>query len=327
LQALTIWLYHLVSCAKIALSKSKPAMNETCLPEKAISRRKSNNLILRPFLKWAGGKRQLLPTLRKYVPNKSYKNYFEPFVGAGAFLFDLQPKNAVINDANDELINCYQTIKDNPEELLALTREYQKNISKDRFYELRELDRHSSFNELSNVERAARIIYLNKTCFNGLFRVNSQGQFNVPYGDNKNPTLAEESVIKAVSEYLNDNNISITNKDFEDSVSKAKKGDFIYFDPPYDPISDSSSFTGYDLNGFGKDEQLRLKKLCDKLVDRGCKVLLSNSSTDFIKDIYSDRNYYTLTEVKASRHINSVGSSRVKINEILVFSNYDVREV
>lgn len=300
-------------------------MTETYLPEKTISRRRNNNLILRPFLKWAGGKRQLLPILRQYIPKDFSSSYFEPFVGAGAFFFDLQPKKAVINDANKELINCYQTIRDNPEELLELTREYQKNISKERYYELRELDRKSDFESLSNVQRAARIIYLNKTCFNGLFRVNSQGQFNVPYGDNKNPIVADEAVIKAISKYLNQNNIKISNEDFKDAVSTARKGDFIYFDPPYDPISDSSSFTGYDLAGFGKDHQRLLREVCDELVDKGCKVLLSNSSTDFIKDLYSDKNYYTWHEVKATRHINSVGTSRGKINEILVFSNYDVR--
>lgn len=301
-------------------------MTELQLPAKVTSRRRSNNLILRPFLKWAGGKRQLLPVLRKYVPkNLGASTYFEPFVGAGAFLFDLQPKKAVINDANKELINCYQTIKNSPEELLELTREYQKNISKDRYYELRELDRKADFKELSNVERAARIIYLNKTCFNGLFRVNSQGQFNVPYGDNKNPMVADEVVIRAVSKYLNDNKIEITNQDFEKVVHKARKGDFIYFDPPYDPVSNSSSFTGYDLNGFDKDEQNRLKKVSDTLVEKGCNVLLSNSATDFIKDLYSDKKYYSLIEIGATRNINSVGTSRGKINEVLIFSKYDIK--
>jgi DNA adenine methylase len=301
-------------------------MTEIYLPEKVISRRRSENRILRPFLKWAGGKRQLLPILREYIPkNFSSTTYFEPFVGAGAFLFDLQPKKAFINDANKELINCYQTIKNKPDELLELTREYQKDISKERFYELRELDRKSDFNSLSDVERAARIIYLNKTCFNGLFRVNSQGQFNVPYGDNKNPIVADEVVIGAVSKYLNENNIQITNQDFEESISNAKKGNFIYFDPPYDPISDSSSFTGYDLSGFGKNEQRRLRNLCDRLVKRGCKVLLSNSATDFIKELYSNEEYYSIIEVAATRSINSVGASRGKINEVLIFSKYDVK--
>lgn len=301
-------------------------MKEGKTPSKMMSKRRSNNLILRPFLKWAGGKRQLLPVLRKYIPKSSGScTYFEPFVGAGAFLFDLQPKKAVINDTNKELINCYQTIKDNPEELLELTKDYQKNISKDRYYELRELDRRSDFEKFSNIQRAARIIYLNKTCFNGLFRVNSQGQFNVPYGDNKNPIVADEIVIRAVSKYLNENEIEIVNQDFEIAVSKARKGDFIYFDPPYDPISSSSSFTGYDLNGFDRDEQFRLKKVSDALIDKGCNVLLSNSATDFIKNLYGDKEYYSLVEVGATRSINSVGTSRGKINEVLIFSKYDVK--
>lgn len=301
-------------------------MNETSLPPKVIAQSRSNNLLLRPFLKWAGGKRQLLPVLRQYVPeNFSSNTYFEPFIGAGAFLFDLQPKKAVINDANKELVNCYRVIRDNPEELLVITSEHQKKNSKEYFYELRELDRNSNFNDISDIERAARIIYLNKTCFNGLFRVNSQGQFNVPYGDHKNPIVADEVVIKAISNYLNKNKIKISNLDFEVSVSEAKKGDFIYFDPPYDPISDSSSFTGYDLSGFGKNEQQRLKNVCDRLVKRDRKVLVSNSSTEFIKDLYSNKEYYSIIEVEASRHINSVGSGRGRINELLIFSNYNVR--
>jgi DNA adenine methylase len=302
-------------------------MTEVYMPEKA-SRRRSNNLILRPFLKWAGGKRQLLPVLRQYIPknwSSSSSTYFEPFVGAGAFLFDLQPKKAVINDANKELINCYQTIRDNPDELLQLTREYQQNISRERYYELRELDRKPDFDNLSNIQRAARIIYLNKTCFNGLFRVNSQGQFNVPYGDNKNPVVADEVVIRAISKYFNDNKIEITNQDFEKAIFKAKRGDFVYFDPPYDPISNSSSFTGYDLNGFGKDSQTRLKEVCDRLVEKGCNVLISNSATDFIKELYSNKKYYSYIEVGATRNINSVGTSRGKINEVLISSNYDVK--
>jgi DNA adenine methylase len=310
---------------KISVSTSRTAMTEIYQPEKVASRRKTNNLILRPFLKWAGGKRQLLPVLRQYIPKNFSSTYFEPFVGAGAFLFELQPKKAVINDANKELINCYQTIKDNPDGLLELTKEYQKNISRDRYYELRELDRKADFEELSNIQRAARIIYLNKTCFNGLFRVNSQGQFNVPYGDHKNPIVADEVVIRAISKYLNENKIEITNQDFEKSVSKAKKGDFIYFDPPYDPISNSSSFTGYDLSGFGRNEQQRLQKISKNLIDKGCKVLLSNSATDFIKELYSNEEYYSWVEVEATRNINSVGTSRGKINEVLIFSKYDVK--
>lgn len=297
-------------------------MTETDQPKKKKNRSREPNAFLRPFLKWAGGKRQLLPVLKKHIP-KSYKIYFEPFIGAGALFFALQRPKAIINDTNKELINCYKVIKNNPEELLEKTKEHELNNSKIYYYKLRDLDRDKSeFDSLSNIDRAARIIYLNKTCFNGLFRVNSQGQFNVPYGDNKNPVIAENIVITAISEYLNENEIEILNQDFVDAVTTAKRGDFIYFDPPYDPVSDSSSFTGYDSNGFDRVKQTRLRDLCDELVDRGCQVLISNSSTDFIKDLYKD---YTVKEVQASRHINSVGTSRGKINELLIFRNYDVR--
>ena len=294
-------------------------MTETNQPQKRTSRRRNSNDILRPFLKWAGGKRQLLPVLKKHIP-KSYKTYFEPFIGAGALFFALQRPKAIINDTNKELINCYKVIKNNPEELLEKTKEHELNNSKIYYYKLRDLDRDKSeFDSLANIDRAARIIYLNKTCFNGLFRVNSQGQFNVPYGDNKNPVIAENIVITAISEYLNENEIEILNQDFADAVTNAKRGDFIYFDPPYDPVSDSSSFTGYDANGFDRVKQTHLRDLCDELVGRGCQVLISNSSTDFIKNLYKN---YTVKEVQASRHINSVGTSRGKINELLIFSNY-----
>jgi DNA adenine methylase len=309
---------------KISVRTLKTAMTETNQPQKRTSRRRDTNLILRPFLKWAGGKRQLLPVLRRYIP-KSYKTYFEPFIGAGALLFDLQPKRAIINDTNEELINCYQVIKDSPKELLEITKIHQKNNSKDYYYTLRELDRDSHksiFDNLSNIEKAARIIYLNKTCFNGLFRVNSQGQFNVPYGDNKNPVIAEDNVIIEISKYLNENKVKILNKDFSKAVSSAKSGDFIYFDPPYDPVSDSSSFTGYDLHGFDKDKQTSLRDLCNELVDKGCQVLISNSSTDFIRNLYGKEDHYIIEDVQASRHINSVGTSRGKINELLIFSKY-----
>jgi len=299
--------------------------SRTAMTEKRTTRRKDPNHILRPFLKWAGGKRQLLPVLKKYIPKK-YKTYFEPFIGAGAMLFDLQPKKAIINDTNKELINCYQVIKDNPIELLEIIKEHKHNNSKDYYYRQRDLDRNKSeFDNLPNVKRAARIIYLNKTCFNGLFRVNSQGQFNVPYGDNKNPLIAEDIVIMAISDYLNTKEIEILNQDFVDSVAKAKSGDFIYFDPPYDPVSDSSSFTGYDSNGFGKEKQILLRDLCNNLVKKGCQILISNSDTEFIRQIYGDKNYYKIDEVKASRNINSVGTSRGKINELLIFSDYDVK--
>jgi DNA adenine methylase len=280
--------------------------------------------LLQPFLKWAGGKRQLLPEIRKYIP-KRYNIYFEPFIGAAAVLFDLQPPTAIINDANAELINCYQMIKDKPEELIKAARKHRELNTKEYFYKLRGLDRKKEFQDLAPVERAARIIYLNKTCFNGLFRVNSNGQFNVPYGDYKNPSIVDEVVIRATSRYFNEMLIQISNDDFEAAVSGAERGDFVYFDPPYDPVSDTASFTGYDVNGFDKNEQRRLKKVCDELSKKKCKVLVSNSATDFIKELYSDKTQYTIIEVEANRNINSVGAGRGKVSEVLIYNNYDVK--
>lgn len=278
------------------------------------------NILAQPFLKWAGGKRQLLPAIKKFVPK--FTQYYEPFIGAGAVLFSLQPKKSVINDTNIELINCYQVIRDNPDELLKLCQQHQEKNSKEYYYSVREQDRQEDFLSQTKVERAGRIIYLNKTCFNGLFRVNRSGQFNVPYGNYTNPTIAEPGVIKAISAYLNEGNICILNGDFEKAVSTAKKGAFIYFDPPYHPISNTSSFTGYSVNGFGENEQGRLKKLCDRLSDRGCKVLISNSSATLIKELYSDSRY-KIEEINASRAINAVGSKRGKIKELLIHNKYD----
>lgn len=283
------------------------------------------NPLAQPFLKWAGGKRQLLPAISEHLPQR-ITTYYEPFIGAGAVLFSLQHKRCVINDANRELINCYQVIKENPQELITLCTQYREKNSKEFFYKLRALDRTELFDELSLVQRAARIIYLNKTCFNGLFRVNSSGQFNVPYGNYANPKVVDSVVINAISAYLNRNNVQIRCGDFAESVSGIRKGAFVYFNPPYHPISDTSSFTGYDINGFGAGEQERLKALCDKLTDRGCKVLLSNSNAQFIRDLYTDSRY-EIVEVKATRAINSVGSKRGKIGELLIHNKYDFRNV
>lgn len=277
------------------------------------------NQLLRPFLKWAGGKRQLVPEIKKYVPKK-YNTYYEPFLGGGALLFELQCQRAVINDSNYELINCYNVVKDSLDDLIEDLRRHQDRTEENYYYAIRDLDRHGDkYEKMSTVQKASRIIYLNKTCYNGLFRVNSQGQFNVPYGKYKNPTVLDEAVLKAVSKYLKSNNIKILNGDFAEAVKDANKGDFVYFDPPYDPLSSTSSFTGYDVNGFNKDEQSRLKNIFEKLTNIGCKAILSNSCTDFIKDLYKD---YRLEKVTATRSINANALKRGRVDEILVL-NYD----
>ncbi len=268
-----------------------------------------------PVLKWVGGKRQLLESIRLHLPTK-INSYYEPFIGGGALLFDIRPPKAVINDVNAELINVYQTIRDDLDALIQDLKRH-KNES-EYYYHLRAADRENDYAKLTKVQRASRILYLNKTCYNGLFRVNSQGHFNVPFGRYKNPTIVNESALRAVHRYLATSDTTLMVGDFERSVEKARRGSFIYFDPPYHPISATSSFTGYAAKGFGVEDQIRLKNACDRLEKKGCKFLVSNSYCKFIKDLYTG---YTQISIPASRNINSVGNGRGKILEVLI-KNY-----
>lgn len=273
-----------------------------------------NNLVV-PVVKWLGGKRQLLNEINKYVP-KNFTTYYEPFLGGGAVLFELQPKKAIINDINSELMNIYQVIKNDVEELITDLKRHQNN--KEYFYKLRELDRDKEdFKNLNPIERASRVIYLNKTCYNGLFRVNKSGEFNAPFGNYKNPNIVNEVTLRAVSNYFNKAQVSFTCSDFEDILRNTRKGAFVYLDPPYDPISDTANFTGYDKGGFDRQEQIRLKNACDKLNNKGVKFLLSNSSTDFIRELYQD---YRIITIQAKRAINSKGDKRGEIDEVLVMN-------
>ncbi|MBS5987363.1 MULTISPECIES: DNA adenine methylase [Clostridium] len=279
--------------------------------------KKNKILLAAPVLKWVGGKRQLMGEIEKVLP-KTYTTYYEPFIGGGAVLFELQPKKAVINDVNSELINLYNVIKDDVELLIEDLRKHEN--TSEYFYRIREMDRDRElYEKLSNIEKASRIVYLNKTCFNGLFRVNKSGEFNSPFGKYKNPNIVDEVTLRAVSKYFNKADIKILNSDFEQSLKGIRKGSFVYLDPPYDPVSSSANFTGYDKGGFNRDEQIRLKKLCDKLDKKGVKFLLSNSATDFIKDLYKD---YNIKVVKAKRAINSNGNARGEVDEVLV-RNYE----
>lgn len=276
-----------------------------------------SDITLMPFLKWAGGKRQVIKYIRKYVPHK-FNTYYEPFVGAGAVFFDLLPKNAVINDINSELINVYKVIKYSVEELIL---DLKKHVnSEEYFYFIRGLDRDKViFNSLTDVEKASRTIYLNKTCYNGLYRVNKSGHFNTPFGRYKNPEIINENLLREISEYLSNANVVILNCDFEEAIKNISPNDFVYFDPPYDPLSETSNFTSYSSTGFSKNDQIRLKKVCDELDNKNIKFLLSNSSTDFIIDLYSD---YNIEFIEAKRFINSDVNKRGNIQEILV-RNYD----
>ena len=273
---------------------------------------------VKPFLKWAGGKRKLLSKIQNYIPKK-FSIYHEPFVGGGAVLFYLLPKKAIVSDVSEELINVYRVIKNNIDELIE-DLERHKN-EKEYYYKIRALDRENTFNSLSNVRKASRIIYLNKTCYNGLFRVNKKGYFNVPFGRYKNPDIINEDNLRSVSQYLNENEIEIINTDFENALINVKKGDFVYLDPPYHPISETSSFTSYTNNGFNEQEQIRLKKVCDRLNKIGCKFLLSNSDSNLVMDLYKDYEK-TIEKVQVPRSINCKASGRGKINEVLI-RNYD----
>lgn len=276
---------------------------------------------VRPFLKWAGGKRQLIPEItKKHIPNFN-GTYYEPFVGGGALLFNLQPKKAIISDSNSELINCYQVVRDFLGELIEELKVHQNEEGY--YYSIRDWDRREEYKQKTPVQRASRIIYLNKTCYNGLFRVNSKGHFNVPFGRYKVPNILDINVLKAVSKYLKESQIQILNQDFQKTVQNAQKGDFVYFDPPYDPVSETSSFTSYDVNGFDREEQKRLKETFDVLDKKGCYVLLSNAYTNFIQDLYKD---YNLSRISATRAINSNALKRGKIDEILV-KNYELSHI
>ncbi len=274
----------------------------------------------KPFVKWAGGKRQILDKLIKYVP-EDFNTYYEPFVGGGALFFELSPKNAVINDSNEELINVFRCIKDE-EKLTKMSNElnhHEANHSEEYYYKIRNIDRDKNkFNRLSDYKRAARTIYLNKACFNGLYRVNSKGEFNVPFGKKLKVNTYEGQNIGIIHAYLNFNNIKILSIDFEEAVKDAKEGDFIYFDPPYD--SDTSTFNSYTEDGFSKDEQIRLSNVFKNLSDRGCYVMLSNHNTVLINELYKD---FYIHKITAKRNINSNGKKRGKVEEVII-TNYEI---
>ncbi|MEH2323597.1 MAG: DNA adenine methylase [Nostoc sp.] len=268
----------------------------------------------RPFLKWAGGKSRLIQQYIRYFP-KSYKNYYEPFLGGGAVFFYLQPSTAILTDINAELINTYCCVRDRVDELISLLKEHKIRHDKDYYYSIRN---HSGGTDL---EKAARIIYLNKTCFNGLYRVNSQGKFNVPLGRYQNPNICSEVLLKTASAALF--HAEIKQADFTEVLNHATSSDdFVFFDPPYHPISDTSYFTAYSQNCFSKKDQEVLRDTCAELASRGVKVMVCNSDSEFIKKIYTDINFETY-RIKAARSINSNIKNRGMIYELLITSFKD----
>jgi len=263
----------------------------------------------RPFLKWAGGKSKLLARLEKQLP-EGYGRYFEPFVGGGALFFHHRPSGAVLADVNERLVRTYRVVRDDVEALILCLQAHQERHDKAYFYALRD----QAIDAAPDVEVAAWMIYLNKTAFNGLYRVNRKNQHNVPIGSYTKPTICDPVNLRACSEVLQ--GVVIVTEDFRAVCDRAVKGDFVYFDPPYVPVSKSSNFTSYAQGGFGPQEQAGLRDLALKLKKRGVKVLLSNSWCDEVLALYSKG--FEVQKVSAPRAINSAAEKRGKVFEALI---------
>ena len=275
---------------------------------------------IHPFVKWAGGKTQLLDVISEHLPNK-FNRYFEPFVGGGALLFKLQPLSFCINDTNSELIGAFKCFQNDElfDELKKLLDEHEEKHSEEYYYEVRDMDKYELFNALPITDHAARMIYLNKACFNGLYRVNSKGYFNVPFGKKKIVKCYDRENFENLRKFFKKRKSVITSVDFEEAVKSAKVGDFVYFDPPYDTWEDKDSFTSYSKDSFGKDEQKRLAKVFKELSNKGVYCMLSNHNTKFIRELYSD---FHINVVNAKRMINSKGDARGEVEEVLI-TNYE----
>jgi DNA adenine methylase len=258
----------------------------------------------KPFLKWAGGKKQLLPEILRRFP-ATFGRYYEPFLGGGAVYFSLRPKRATLNDVNEELINCYSVIRDDVEHLIRELASYPK--CEKFFYQLRK----KSLQD--RIEQAARMIFLNRTCYNGLYRVNQSGGFNVPYGRYKNPTICHSDNLRAVSQILQ--KTRLLNDDIFKMQKTIKKEDLVYLDPPYHPVSKTANFRSYTKQGFDESKQIQLAELFATLAKRGAHVILSNSDTPFIRELYKD---FHIETVYASRLINTRSDLRGTVKEVLV---------
>ncbi|MGH7271069.1 MAG: DNA adenine methylase [Polyangiaceae bacterium] len=262
----------------------------------------------RPFLKWAGGKGQLLDQIRPLLP-ESFARYFEPFVGGAALFFALKPARAALADVNAELVHCYRAIQKDVEAVVRALRRHR--YDRDHYYRVRAVEPAS----LDPARRAARTIFLNKAGFNGLYRVNQSGTFNVPFGRYEDPTLCDAVNLRACALALQGAEIRV--RDFEEVTSAARAGDFVYFDPPYVPLSKTAAFTSYSALGFGAGDQERLAKTFRALAQRGVQVMLSNSDTPAVRDLYRG---FRIDEVLAARSINSRGAGRGKVGEVIVRS-------
>lgn len=274
----------------------------------------------KPFVKWAGGKRQLLPEIEKHIPKK-FSSYFEPFLGGGALLFHLLSENknlkGHVSDLNSDLVLSYVTIREHLDALLKSLQKHSDNYfsdSQNYYYSVRES------NPKSQIEKVSRLLFLNRTCFNGLYRVNSKGKFNVPLGRYSNPNIVQEENLRSVNQFLNQNKISIKCQDFSSTIEKAKKGDFVYFDPPYQPVSKTANFTSYTNSSFHFSDFKRLAKISNQLSKKGVNVLLSNSSSKQVLEMFAGKNW-EIIKIEANRAINSNSNKRTGHFELLI-KNY-----
>lgn len=278
---------------------------------------------IKPFLKWPGGKRRVLPEIRKYVPD-SYGTYYEGFLGGGAVLLDLLPEKAVVSDINVELIESYETIRDEKDALIYLLEDHAGKNSLEYFLEVRSWDRAEDWlTASSKVKRTARMIYLNRTCFNGLYRVNRKNQFNAHFGHYKDPKVVDYENLEALSTWLKQADISFNHNGYKENISKAGSGDFVYLDPPYIPVTDTAYFVSYTKTGFDMDDQIALRDTAVEIDDRGGYVLLSNSDTPQIRELYED---FHIETIRVTRAIGAGAKSRVAVGEVLVLSKHLAEE-
>ena len=287
---------------------------------------------MKPFVKWAGGKRQILDRIKIFIDESKLDSgiqnptYFEPFLGGGAVLISTAPKKACVNDLNSDLINAYKVIQSEKVfQLISLLKDYQnryQNEDRDElYYETRGKDRINEWNRMTDVEKAARMIFLNRTCYNGLYRVNNQGQFNTPIGRYRNPLICDEQNLIELHEYLSKNKVKILNCSYEECISKAKAGDIIYVDPPYD-YEDDDGFTKYQMSGFTFEDFVNLKKVCDRALKRGAYIIISNNATERIIKLFSDDAHYKIyvydmNKFETLRSINCKGESRRTGSEVI----------
>ena len=270
-----------------------------------------------PFVKWVGGKTQLLDRLIERVPN-TYNRYFEPFLGGGAMLLALKPKKAIVGDINEQLINIYKQLKQDPREIIKLVNSYDKTIcNKEFYYEMREKYNQKILSGEIDVECASLLIWLNKHCFNGLYRVNNKGLFNVPYNNKESGKSINDINLMNIGYYLSNNDIDIRCQDFECVCEDVKEGDFVYFDSPYIPINETSSFVDYTKDGFSLEEHKRLATLFRELDKRGAKCMLSNHNVELVYELYQGFN---IEVVDVRRNINSKGDKRV--GKEVIITNY-----